>query len=381
MASLNDDGEGLLAKPAPDGDDAPPSPWRFWILGQFMIFTMLQSFAWAIPGAITEALMAPTVYGVSQFTTELWLLWGSVFFCVGCIPFSFWLDRPGGLRGSIIFSIGLIVAGAVMRSAVRDASLLSVAILHVSYVLNGLAGVVSMGAVGKISEDWYPRNERATATAWGSEANPFGAAIVFLVGPAMVSTIDMAHVQSLNTLLLALALANLACVVIFYPAHPPRAPSASAGVARDAEARFSLRTLRDTLVALARSRECALLFVSYGLTQGFSSSWVSTLQPNLAPFLAGASAAEIQWRAGIISFASCTAGNVAGLFVGSFVDRFRGHRAIMVSFNAAAAACFAVFAAVVQGWLSPALSPAACYQVLFWSGTAGGLFCYASIVR
>jgi len=381
MASLNDgllDGAGADA-PAAKGADAPPSRVRYWILGQFMAFTALQSFAWAIPGAITEALMDPSVYGVSQFTTELWLLWGSVFFVLGAIPFSFWLDKPGGLRQTVVFSVALIVAGCVLRCAARDASALSVALLHASYVLNGLAGVVSMGAIGKISEDWFPRTERGSATAWGSEANPFGAAIVFLVGPAMVSTIDMAHVQRLNLLLLGLAAANLLCVAAYYPAHPPRAPSASASLARDAEARFSLAALRDALRALARSRECALLFLAYGLTQGFSSSWTSTLQPNLAPFLVGASAADIQWRAGLISFASCTVGNVAGLFVGSFVDRFRGHRAILVGFNAAAAASFGVFAAVVQGWAPAALSPAACYQVLFWSGAVGGLFCFAVI--
>jgi hypothetical protein len=112
---------------------------------------------------------------------------------------------------------------------------------------------------------------------------------------------------------------------------------------------------------------------------GFGGLDAPALQPNLAPFLAGSSAADIQWRAGLISFASCTVGNVAGLFVGSFVDRFRGHRAILVGFNAAAAACFGIFAAVVQGWAPAALSPAACYQVLFWSGTAGGLFCFAAI--
>lgn len=354
-----------------------PSLVRYWILGQFMCFTMIQSFAWAIPGAITEALMDPGVYSVSQFTTELWLLWGGVFFVLGAIPFSYWLDLPGGLRQSTVFSVALIVTGCVIRVIVRDTSALSIALLHVSYVLNGIAGVVSMGAVGKISEDWFPPSERGSATAWGSEANPFGAAIVFLVGPAMVSTIDMAHVQSLNYVCLALSVVNFLCILAYYPSHPHSAPSASASVARTAESQFSLQVLWRSLVTLSRSKECVLLFVAYGLTQGFSSGWTSTLQPNLAPFLVNDSASDIQWRAGLISFASCTTGNVGGVILGSYIDRFRGHRAILIAFNALAAAFIFVFAVVVSGYTS--LSDSAAYYVLFWCGTIGGFFSMAAI--
>ena len=39
------------------------------------------------------------------------------------------------------------------------------------------------------------RFSRGTATAWASEANPFGAAIAFIVAPAMTPVLDMAHVQ------------------------------------------------------------------------------------------------------------------------------------------------------------------------------------------
>ena len=383
MASLelnSDVDESLLEPDAPDAADAAaaakPSAARFWILSQFMFFTALQSFAWAIPGAITEALMDPHVYGVSQFTTELFLLWGSVFFVLFAVPFSYWLDLPGGLRGSLVFSVGLVVAGCAIRVAVRDASVLSVVLLHLSYVLNGIAGVVSMGAVGKISEDWFPPHERGRATAWASEANPFGAAIVFLAGPAMVSTIDMAHVQSLNWLLLGLAAANLVCVAVYYPSHPTRAPSASASLSRSAEASFSVARLWETLGALGRSKEVVILFAAYGLSQGFLSSWASTMQPNLVPFLVGDSSADIQWRAGIISFASTTAGNVGGVLLGSYIDRFRGHRTILIASNAVAALCFFVFAAVVQGTIP--LAATAAYDVLFWTGTMGGFFSMVS---
>ena len=380
-------GEALLLAQDEKGDAAAaaaaaPSPVRFYVMAQFCVFTIVQSFAWALPGCITLAY--EDLYGASAETTVIWLLWGPLFFALSAVPFSYWLDLPGGLRGSMLFSILLVLLGCVLRSLARDASLTSLALLHASFILNALAGPVSMGAVGKISEDFFPASERGTATAWASEANPFGAAIAFILAPAMTPVLDMAHVQRVNTLLLGVTALNFAACALYLPAHPPAAPSASAHSQRAQEARFSLRVLARTLAALARSRAFLLLCAAYGLSAGFSSGWASTLQTNLAPFLAGYSDADVQWKAGLISFASTTAGNVAGVVLGSYIDRFRGHKALLVALNGLGAAFFAVFALVAGGSL-PALWPPAGgsaalgYSVLFWSGLLGGLFCNAAI--
>lgn len=359
-------------------DDArqPASPWRWWILFHFVIFTATQSAAWAIPGAITESLEDPQIYGVSAFTTEIWLFYGCLTFVIGFIPFSYWLDAAGGLRGSMLFSMLLVLLGCVLRCVARDASPFSLILLHVSYLLNGFAGISAMGSVGKLSQDWFERTERGIATAIGSEANPFGAAVIFLVGPAIVSVIDMAHVQTLNWLLLGVSIFNTLCVAIYFPSHPPRPPSASATVARDDESSFSLRVLSTALRKLATSRDFLLLLFSYGLGSGFLSSWSSTMQTNLAPFLSTYSPTDIQWKAGIISFSSTVAGNVAGIILGSYIDNFRGHKGILVLCNALGAVFFAIFAAVSSGNF---LQGEAAYNALFWSGLLGGLFSTAAV--
>ena len=369
----------LLQAPDDDADAAvgKPSRVRFYVLAQYCLFTIVQSIGWALPGALTEAFEDPAIYDVSPEVIVIWLGWGLLVFCLTAIPFAYWLDLPGGLRQSMLFSIGLVLAGCVIRSAVRDASPLSILALHLSYVLNAAAGPVSMGAVGKISEDFFPPRERASATAWASEANPFGAAIAYLFCPAMVMVIDMAHVQSVNTLLLVVTAFNFISCAIYLPSHPPAAPSASAGSQRAAEARFSLRVLRDALGSLGRSRAFVLLCGAYGLSAGFSSCWASTLQTNLTPFLAGSSAADVQWKAGIISFASTTAGNLGGVVLGSYIDRFRGHKALLVGLNGLGAAFFAVFALVASGAVR--VPGGAGYSALFASALLGGLFTNAAI--
>ena len=352
------------------------SSTRFWILLQFVIFSCVQSAAWAIPGAITESLEAPNIYNVSAFTTELWLFYGCLYFVIFMVPFSYWLDMPGGLRGSMVGSIALTFLGCVIRCFALDSGTLSIVLLHFSYTFNGIAGVISMGAVGKISEDWFDRTERGTATAIGSEANPFGAAIIFLVGPALVSTIDMNHVQMLNYLLVAISGANFLCVAIYYPSHPLVAPSASANLARSEESRFSLTVLWTALRKLASSRDFLVLIFSYGFGAGFQSSWASTLQTNLGNFLVNDTPESIQWKAGVISCASTVSGNIAGVILGAYIDQFRGHKIILVACNALGALCFGLFALISTGAF---LTGDAAYNALFWSGLLGGLFSQAAI--
>jgi MFS family permease len=56
-------------------------------------------------------------------------------------------------------------------------------------------------------------------------------------------------------------------------------------------------------------------------------------------------------QAGWIGFAGVVIGNVAGVLMGEFADRFRGHRKILVGANAASAVCTVWFALLVaRAW-------------------------------
>ena len=360
-----------------------PALARWHVLSVYTLFAALQGMIWALPGAVQNTYAGASVYHLSGDTIQLLLNYGPIFYLLCALPVSWHLDRFG-LRGAVLSGVCLVGASCLLRLFANDGSPASLALLHASFILNALAGPISMGAVGKISEDFFPPSERGTATAWASEANPFGAAIAFILAPAMTPVLDMAHVQRVNWLLLGVAAVNFGACALYLPAHPAAAPSASAHSQRAQEARFSLRVLARALGALARSRAFLLLCAAYGLSAGFSSGWASTLQTNLAPFLAGYSDADVQWKAGLISFASTTAGNVAGVVLGSYIDRFRGHKALLVALNGLGAAFFAVFALVAGGslqalWPPAGGSAALGYSVLFWSGLLGGLFCNAAI--
>lgn len=188
---------------------------------------------------------------------------GPIFYIPFSIPFAYWMDRPGGVRGPVIASMALVAVGAALRyAAPSEASPTSLALLHLGYVLNDIAGPVAMSAVSKIAEAWFPVSQRGIATALAAEANNAGSAFAFLVGPALLAQAGDRPAEGMNTyhaLCLALALATLACAVAYWPSHPPSPPSHSAATAAASETAFTLAAFGAALRSLARNPSFLLL--------------------------------------------------------------------------------------------------------------------------
>lgn len=88
-----------------------------------------------------------------------------IFFIPMTLPFAWWLDQPNGLRGCTLVGFALVVGGCICRLVATTQQPWSIALLHLSYVFNAVAGPVAMGCVSKVAENWFPAAERATATA------------------------------------------------------------------------------------------------------------------------------------------------------------------------------------------------------------------------
>ncbi len=95
------------------------------------------------------------------------------------------------MNWAILASFGLVVIGAALRCFARDASTASLVLIHASFSLNAIAGPVGMAAVSKLSETWFPPTMRTFTTSVLVAANSFGSDAAFLVGPWMVSMIQL----------------------------------------------------------------------------------------------------------------------------------------------------------------------------------------------
>lgn len=126
-----------------------------------------------------------------------------------------------------------------------------------------------MGAVSLIAERFFPVSERSTATALMAEANSFGLAAAFLVGPNMITSSNNVH-QLLHFYILCSVLIglNLVAALCYYPPHPPTPPTKSAQAQQTAESKMTLRLFMVALWRLAQNRQFWVLCVSYGMTTG-----------------------------------------------------------------------------------------------------------------
>ena len=214
-----------------DGSGATHVYFARWIvLTSYSLFAFLQGWLWAIPGPLSASYSL--LYGIDSTTVQLLLNWGPIAFLICAAPYSYWMDRPSGMRGAIISSVVLVTAGAALRCIASNSSNTSLVLLHISYFSNAAAGPASMAAVSKIVETWFPLHERATATALAAEANVLGTAAAFIIGPAFVTSLDpqtaMQQLMQYNWLCLAICLFNLVGVCVYFPSHPPLPPTRSA---------------------------------------------------------------------------------------------------------------------------------------------------------
>lgn len=235
-----------------------------------------------IPGPIADTVQ--DVFNIDGNTVQLLLNWGPIAFLPFMLPFGYWLDRPGGLRWATVFSMALVTAGAAIRCFVFSPSPASVGLLHVSYILNDIAGPVSMGAVSVLAERFFPVSQRATATALAAEANILGGAASFVIGPLMVgsSGANVAGLKAYMYVCCGICVVTLVAMIAYFPSAPPLPPSRTAHDAAGESAHFNWATFVRALRSMVTNRDFVVLALAYGLGGGMSSGWSSTLDLNLS---------------------------------------------------------------------------------------------------
>ena len=187
-----------------------------------MVFPLVESNFLSTGGQLRSVSAPSATLWYRYFLTRVCLpSWITVPFS---IPIGIWIDKD--LRLSTITSIVLVATGAVLRCFALDNTITSTVLLHASYICNGIAGPVAMAGVSLIAQRWFPVAERSTATAVMAEANSFGLAAAFLVGPNMISSSgDVKDLLNFYILCAVLISANLVryglalCVTQTFAAH------------------------------------------------------------------------------------------------------------------------------------------------------------------
>jgi MFS transporter, FLVCR family, disrupted in renal carcinoma protein 2 len=127
--------------------------------------------------------------------------------------------------------------------------------------------------------------------------------------------------------------------VVYFPSHPPSAPTKSAHAQQAAESRMTLRLFFAALLKLFQSRQFWILSICYGMTTGIYGSWGAVLSTNLVAINPRYS----QSIAGWMGFSATVAGNIGGIVLGRIADKFHKMKTILVVFLFISALCFLAF--------------------------------------
>ena len=270
------------------------------------------------------------------------------------------LTKQDGLRKSVLLGAFLSFLGASIRCVptfLADHTTDRWYVLfcvHFGQVLNALVGPLVQASPSYLSVNWFADGERATATAIGTISNGLGVGFAYLLGPAVsvnnnsclhrcelafscagsfthtpLSSFVFACVASVmngddvSMFIRGIALMSfipLALILLFFPDHPDRAPSATyADKAKKRHLGNDVSYCRGFWLAFT-NRSFLFLVIAGGLQAGSWFVWSTTLPNILLPLAFSPSQAG--------SFASVTrfAGIIGGFLAGRLADGTLLHR-------------------------------------------------------
>ena len=277
----------------PPTADAPYKLYRrrFYIIFVFGFLSFNQCLVWLTFSPI--ARNAEIYYNVTETTIDLFLNWGDLI-GLPTVPLGYLLlNRPHGLRFSmILFAVTCFLATLlrVIPLFIRSPShphfgSIAVPFVHAAQILNAVVTPLIQLPVSQLSCMWFGSNERARATTFAIIINNFGAAIGFLFSPWIADVPE--HIPRL--LYIHLGFATLACVLtlIYFPSHPPTPPSPAAerlvSPSPDENSPTSLRGLKKDLWRCLRSPSFMLLSIVGGMITGTFTTWTGLFDTILEP--------------------------------------------------------------------------------------------------
>lgn len=216
---------------------------KWYILFSFSVLVFSQCMTWITYGTVPTTTQQ--YYGITVHQLDLLINWGSILYVVMAVPMMFVISSPRGLAYSVRLSAILVLLSNVLRclpslffppkqsyaqSASSDtaslllttatSSPLTLALLHISQIMNACAGPISMTPCALLSHIWFEPRLRSTATTIAWVSSGLGITFSYLACPYVVGD------NNIPLLLYSeFAISLLAFILIF--AHFPQKPNKS----------------------------------------------------------------------------------------------------------------------------------------------------------
>jgi cyanate permease len=281
-------------------------PYRWAILLTFMFVTAVNQMLWITFAPITGS--AAGYYGVSDLNIGLLSMSFMIVYLFVSIPAS-WVIDTYGFRVAV--GIGAVLTGVF--GLLRGLTGTNYTLVLIAQIGIAIGQPFILNAVTKVAARWFPIEERATATGFGSLAMYLGILLGMILTPYLALGVGIAGMLTAYGVVAVAA----ALVFVFVARENPPSPPCPAGMEERA-------LVFDGLRQLLHKTDFILLFVVFFIGLGLFNAVSTWIEDILRP--RGFSITQ----AGITGGLMIVGGVVGAVVMPALSDRFRKRRPFII---------------------------------------------------
>jgi len=272
---------------------------RWAILLAFMFAVALNQLLWITFAPITGS--AAAFYGVSDLSIGLLSMSFMIVYILVSIPAS-WVIDTYGFRVAV--GIGAVLTG--IFGLLRGLPAADYTLVLISQIGIAIGQPLILNSVTKVAARWFPLQERATASGFGSLAMYLGIVL------GMVLTPFLAGQSGIATMLLIYGIVSVVAAIVFLAVARERPPTPPCPSGQDERA-----LVFDGLKQALRKRDFLLLMVVFFIGLGVFNAVTTWIEDIVRP------RGFTSVQAGIIGGLMVAAGIVGALVLPTLSDRYR----------------------------------------------------------
>ncbi|MPC14812.1 Disrupted in renal carcinoma protein 2 [Portunus trituberculatus] len=252
---------------------------RFWILFLAAFLCWIHTLQWSTWGPISESMNA-AFPGWGPSTVALMVNWGTIMYVLCVAPLCWGMQRYG-LRAGVVTSAAFMAIGTGLRCLTKQTPTFTI-LCHICAILVGGASALALTTPMVIANDWFPQNERTTATAiilgisqLGSLGSFLEPTFIRLPGPGVTKEDIQDDVMNLVYAGAIMSAVLLLALLVYYPSKPPKPPSLSSTTERV--------EFIPGLASVIRNKKLLLIVAIYGTFVGPPVAWITVLNFSVLP--------------------------------------------------------------------------------------------------
>jgi len=236
--------------------------YRWLVLAAFMLITVMNQASWITFAPITSE--AALYYRCPELVIGLLSLSFMAIYVLTAIPAA-WVIDTWGFRPAVSIGAFLTAAGALARGFFSA----RLALVFVSHAVIALGQPLVLGAITKLAARWFPANERATASGFGTLSIYLGILIAMFITPVL--TIG----YGIRGMLLIYGASATASAVLFLAAARERPPTMPGPPGQDDRS-----LMFDGLKSMLKNKDFVLLMVIFFIGLGMFNAlttWIEAI--------------------------------------------------------------------------------------------------------